>query len=119
MRTFFGLVGLGMFLGFGAIFVTSWQETRAFPDKPVKMTVHQAVLREEPGAGAWVELTDVRFPCDQPEQRPSSVAYRLGFGETTVLVRFLHLQQPVRLAFVPARPAFRWSAPTGRLNRSP
>ena len=36
---------------------------------------------------------------------------RLGFGETTVLVRFLHLQQPVRLAFVPARPGFRWSAP--------
>ena len=82
MRTFFGLVGLGMFLGFGAVFVTSWQETAAFPDKPVKMTVHEAVLREDPGAGAWVELTDVRFPCDQPEQRPSRVAYRLGFGET-------------------------------------
>ena len=36
---------------------------------------------------------------------------RLGFGETTVLVRFLQLQQPVRLAFVPARPGFRWNAP--------
>ena len=36
MRTFFGLVGLGMFLGFG---------------------VHEAVLREDPGAGAWLELT--------------------------------------------------------------
>jgi hypothetical protein len=35
-----------------------------------------------------------------------------GSGETTVLVRFLHLQTPVRLAFVPARPEFVWSGPT-------
>ncbi|MFM8471651.1 MAG: DUF1549 and DUF1553 domain-containing protein [Limisphaerales bacterium] len=32
-------------------------------------------------------------------------------GETTLLVRFLHLQEPVRLAFVPARPGFKWSNP--------
>ena len=30
-------------------------------------------------------------------------------GETAVLVRFLHLQEPVRLAFVPARPGFQWA----------
>jgi len=30
-------------------------------------------------------------------------------GETTLLVRFLHLQEPVRLAFVPARPGFKWA----------
>ena len=35
-------------------------------------------------------------------------------GETTVIVRFLHLQQPVRLAFVPARPEFSWSGPAAR-----
>jgi hypothetical protein len=29
-------------------------------------------------------------------------------GETTVLVRYLQLQVPVRLAFVPARPGFAW-----------
>src|SRR5258707_6850213 len=29
-------------------------------------------------------------------------------GETTVLVRFLQEQKPVRLAFVPARPDFKW-----------
>ena len=29
-------------------------------------------------------------------------------GETTVLVRFLQAQEPVRLAFVPARPGFKW-----------
>ena len=34
-----------------------------------------------------------------------------GPGETTVLVRFLEQQQPVRLAFIPARPGFKWSAP--------
>lgn len=34
-----------------------------------------------------------------------------GNGETTVLVRYLQLQQPVRLAFVPARPDFKWSTP--------
>src|SRR5438477_3258869 len=33
---------------------------------------------------------------------------RVQPGEATVLVRFLHLQEPVRLAFVPARPAFKW-----------
>jgi len=34
-----------------------------------------------------------------------------GPGETTVLVRFLEQQLPVRLAFIPARPGFKWSAP--------
>jgi hypothetical protein len=33
-------------------------------------------------------------------------------GETTVMVRYLHLQQPVTLAFVPHRPGFRWSRPS-------
>ena len=34
---------------------------------------------------------------------------RKEFGETTVLARFLRLQEPVRLAFVPARPDFQWA----------
>ncbi len=34
-----------------------------------------------------------------------------GPGEATVLVRFLEQQLPVRLAFIPARPNFKWSAP--------
>ena len=34
-----------------------------------------------------------------------------GAGEATVLVRFLQEQVPVRLAFIPARPKFKWSAP--------
>src|SRR2546429_2585829 len=36
---------------------------------------------------------------------------RQGTGETTVLVRYLHCQEPVRLAFVPARPGFVWKNP--------
>src|SRR2546430_13119767 len=34
-----------------------------------------------------------------------------GAGEATVLVRYLHCQEPVRLAFVPARPGFVWKVP--------
>lgn len=36
---------------------------------------------------------------------------RTDFGETTVTVRYLDRQVPVRLAFIPARPDFRWDAP--------
>ena len=36
---------------------------------------------------------------------------RQGMGETTVLVRYLHCQEPVRLALVPARPNFVWQQP--------
>src|SRR4051794_21365159 len=82
MRTFFGLVGLGMFLGFGALFVSNWQDLHAFPAAPTPTSVHDAVVREEPGPGAWIELTDVRFPCAQEEQTVGSSRYRLGFGST-------------------------------------
>src|SRR5439155_2836968 len=36
---------------------------------------------------------------------------RQGTGETTVLVRYLQQQLPVRLAFMPARPGFVWKNP--------
>ncbi len=36
---------------------------------------------------------------------------RMGTGDATVLVRYLHFQAPVRIAFVPARPSFVWSEP--------
>src|SRR5207244_1969472 len=36
---------------------------------------------------------------------------RLGSGETTVLVRYLHSQVPVRVAFMPARRGFVWTNP--------
>jgi hypothetical protein len=34
---------------------------------------------------------------------------RQGIGESTVLVRYLQCQEPVRVAFVPARPDFKWT----------
>lgn len=39
------------------------------------------------------------------------IAQREGPGETTVLVRYLQCQEPVRIAFVPARPGFKWANP--------
>jgi hypothetical protein len=40
----------------------------------------------------------------------TGVATRRSFGESAVLVRYLDCQAVVRLAFVPARPGFRWPA---------
>jgi len=42
---------------------------------------------------------------------PAGLVTRDRTGETTVVVRFLNLQQPVRLAFLPSRPTFVWSNP--------
>ncbi len=39
------------------------------------------------------------------------LAQRLSSGETTVLVRYLSAQVPVRLAFMPARAGFVWNTP--------
>lgn len=36
---------------------------------------------------------------------------RQAYGETTILVRYLSLQAPVQLAFVPARVGFAWNEP--------
>lgn len=82
MRFVFGLVGLGMLLGFGFIWVDLLRDLQAYPAAPTPMTVREAVSLEEPPRGSWVELTDVRFPCSMDEQRPGKSSYRLGFGET-------------------------------------
>ena len=83
MRSLAGLVGLLMFLGFGWLFVDSWNEWRAYPAVPTPMTVREAMELDTPGPGAWVTLTNARLPCSEAEQRPSSaVGYRLAFGET-------------------------------------
>ncbi len=41
-------------------------------------------------------------------------------GETTITVRYLHLQKPVRLAYIQARPNFKWSgpAPANRIDEA-
>ena len=42
---------------------------------------------------------------------PKGDVIRRAFGEVTVMVRFLHLQTSVAIAFVPEKPHFAWSAP--------
>ena len=42
---------------------------------------------------------------------PEGLVHREQFGETTVLVRYLEKQVPVRLAFIPERSNFEWSGP--------
>jgi hypothetical protein len=42
------------------------------------------------------------------EITPEGRARGKSSGESTVLVRYLNCQEPVRLAFVPARPEFKW-----------
>jgi hypothetical protein len=42
---------------------------------------------------------------------PGGLVRRGGMGEDTITVRYLNQQVPVRVAFVPARPDFVWSAP--------
>ena len=54
--------------------------------------------------------------CYEPTNRvaavePGGLVRREQLGETTVIVRFLHQQVPVQLAFLPARPNFAWSDP--------
>ena len=55
---------------------------------------------------AVYELTDTIAVVD-----PGGRVTREQFGQTTIIVRYLTAQQPVRLAFVPARPDFAWRDP--------
>jgi hypothetical protein len=54
------------------------------------------------------------FEASNPEVAavdPGGMAHKLQDGETVIAVRFLQKQATVRLAFVPARPGFRWTSP--------
>lgn len=56
----------------------------------------------------WAVYEPSELICDIDVQGRVTAAQA---GETTVTVRYLHLQKPVRLAFVAARPDYQWSAP--------
>jgi hypothetical protein len=43
---------------------------------------------------------------------PEGLVRLQRLGETTVVVRYLNQQEPVRLAFIPPRPQFVWTAPS-------
>ncbi|WP_202921301.1 DUF1549 and DUF1553 domain-containing protein [Anatilimnocola aggregata] len=55
---------------------------------------------------AVYELTD-----NLAEVNSDGLVQRLSLGETTILVRYLNLQTPVRIAFLPSSPAITWQAP--------
>ncbi len=56
---------------------------------------------------ACYELSNLSASVDA-----EGVVTRQKFGETTLIVRYLHQQRPIALAFSDARPEFRWTAPT-------
>jgi len=67
-----GLVGLGMTLGFGALFVGALLDLRAFPSAPRPVTVATAAAMSDPVRGTWLRLLDARFECRfPPRERPS------------------------------------------------
>ena len=55
---------------------------------------------------ACYELSNLKASVDA-----GGLVTREQFGETTLIVRYLHLQVPVRLAFREAQPDFVWEAP--------
>ncbi|WP_425616180.1 DUF1549 and DUF1553 domain-containing protein [Anatilimnocola sp. NA78] len=55
---------------------------------------------------AVYELTD-----NLAEVSSGGLVTRTSLGETTILVRYLNLQMPVRIAFLPSSPAITWQAP--------
>ena len=53
-------------------------------------------------------LTVYEQSTDLAKISRDGLVQRLRMGEMTVVARYLQIQQPVRLAFVPARPDFAW-----------
>jgi hypothetical protein len=58
---------------------------------------------------AVYELTD-----NLVEVTSTGLVKRVALGETTILVRYLQLQVPVRIAFLPSSPAIPWQAPAAK-----
>lgn len=64
------VIGLGLTLGFGALFVDAILDLRAFPSEPHPTTVAEAAaITNEPPRGSWVTLTDARPDCRYPPRR--------------------------------------------------
>ena len=82
------------------------------PAREVQLTVHGKF-----SDGTLRDITSLAV--FEPADRLAKVSHdglvqREGVGETTVLVRYLQCQEPVRLAFVPSRPGFKWNHPQAR-----
>jgi hypothetical protein len=113
-----------------------WIAQGARPDPPVADAL-PVILLVEPGEAilslpahavvlrAWAVYAngsrqDVSRLAVFESTNPNIEVTRLGLvdsrgpGETTIVVRYLHLRATALLAFVPARPDFRWSNPRSR-----
>ena len=112
--------------------IRSWIEGGALPDRPADPRL--VALEVSPGEELLIEPSEetritarARFSDGTARDVTAQAVYepthpivsiggdgrvrRRSFGETTVIVRYLDRQEPVRLAFVPARPDFVWSDP--------
>src|SRR5438067_1975232 len=70
----------------------------------VMAVVSDGSRRDVSDLAVYEQSTDLAKITPEGEvHRPAGRA-----GETTVIVRYLQAQQPVTLAFVPARPDFKW-----------
>jgi len=83
----------------------------AFVVEPTETAQLRAVARFKDGATRDVTATAVYETSNKlVEVSPAGTVRRIGFGESTVLVRYLDRQVPVRVAFLRHRPDFSWPA---------
>jgi hypothetical protein len=90
--------------------VTPLQQVVVEPVDRVKLTA-TAVFSD----GTRRDVTNLAVyeqSSDLAKITADGVAVRQRLGETTVVVRYLQAQQPVRLAFIAARPEFKWPSPS-------
>ena len=78
--------------------------------------VNQAQIRVVAHFSDQSQRDVTTLACYEPTNRVVSVdadglVRRQELGEATIIVRFLHQQLPVQLAFLPARPSFVWDGP--------
>lgn len=92
-----------------ALEVSPQQTVINAPQNEVQIEVHAVFAdgtRRDVRGLAVYELTD-----NLAEVSTSGLVKKLSLGETTILVRYLQLQVPVRIAFLPSSPVLTWQAP--------
>ncbi|MEZ5329186.1 MAG: DUF1549 and DUF1553 domain-containing protein [Verrucomicrobiales bacterium] len=92
-----------------ALDVTPAQQVLVAPDSQVKLQVTATFSDgQQRDVSRWAVYEPFSLHASVTED---GLVERMAFGEVTIAVRFLHLQQPVRLAFVESRPDWQWDAP--------
>ncbi|MEO1526541.1 MAG: DUF1549 and DUF1553 domain-containing protein [Planctomycetota bacterium] len=81
----------------------------AAPLEQLEVQVHATFSdgsRREVTQTACYELSNLNAKVDD-----DGVVHRTKLGETTLIVRYLQLQRPIPIAFIPSSPDFEWSSP--------